>query len=101
MAGGGDDQELQDGACQQGPGHPRSADYAADQYGADGQGAADAAGQGAVGVLQDDRGQDSEPDDDRFHTQHGAAELPDALPFQGDVEPAHDSSAAVNEWREG
>src|SRR5947208_17012408 len=39
--------------------------------------------------------------DDGLDDQHGSAELPDALAFEVDVETTHDSSAAVNEWREG
>ena len=44
---------------------------------------------------------DGERDDDGLEDQRGAAELPDALAFEGDVETTHDSSAAVNSCREG
>src|SRR6185437_6564661 len=71
------------------------------QDGAYGQGAADAGGHAAVRVLKDDGDRDGEPDDDGLEDQHDAAELPDALAFERDIETAHDSSAAVNEWREG
>src|SRR5205823_1560116 len=40
-----------------------------------------------------------EPDEDRLEDQHDAAELPDVLALERNV--GHDSSAAVNEWREG
>ena len=59
---------------------------------ANGQAAADTGRDAAVQVLEDDGGRDGEPDDDGFHGQDRAAQLPQLL---------HDSSAAVNEWREG
>src|SRR5271157_3796503 len=97
----GDDQDLQHGTRPQRPAHARPPDHPADQYGADGQATADPAGQAAVRVLTDDGDRDREPDDDRFHDQHRAAQLPDALPLHRYAEPAHESSAAVNGWREG
>src|SRR4029077_1753071 len=75
--------------------------HAADQDGRGGGGAPGAGGQAVVRVLKDDGDRDGEPDHDGLEDQHDAAELPDALAFDGDIEAAHDSSAAVNEWREG
>src|SRR5579871_5965598 len=88
----GDDQGLQDRARPQRPAHARAADQAAEDQGAHGQATADAARDAVTQVLHDDGDRDGEPDDDGFHDQDGAAQLPQLL---------HDSSAAVNEWREG
>ena len=58
----------------QGPGP--AADQAAEHEGTQGQAAADAACDAGAQVLKDDGRQDGQPDDDGFHDQHRAAQLP-------------------------
>src|SRR3984885_15328649 len=97
---GRDDQHLQRGGRPERPAHAPSSYQAAEQEGADGQAAADAAGQAAVGVLKDDGDRDREADDHGLHDQYGPAQLPHLLRLAPGPR-SHESSAAVKEWRDG